>query len=214
MARWMLKIQAFTPIVKHLPGKQNLLVDLLSRRNTMEELEENVEEEIRVEGVNAIIARDPSTHLWVNAPWDSDVHKKYQKKDEHLGPIYHALENQVSPQAEIKNFTSYYMEHGILYKILVNKRLRENVKITVICIPDHYIQKACKIIHVHSGHASLEKSVLSEGSLIYYVNLENQMKEVIKDCVQCFEEKSKVDPQSLELVPVPCESFQCTSLDN
>ena len=83
------------PIVKHLPGKQNLFADLLSRRNTMEELGEDVEEEIRVEGVHAILARDPTTQLWVNAPWDSDVLKKYQKKDKHLGPIYQALENQV-----------------------------------------------------------------------------------------------------------------------
>ena len=75
MARWMLKIQAFTPIVKHLPGKQNLLADLLSRRNTMEELEENVEEEVRVEGVHAILARDPSTHLWVNAREEVDTRR-------------------------------------------------------------------------------------------------------------------------------------------
>ena len=105
------------------------------------------------------------------------------------------------------------MEDGILYKILVNKRLGENIKLMVICIPDHYVQEACKIIHVHTGHAALEKSVLSAGSLIYNVDLENQMKEVIKGCVKCFAEKSRVDPQPLELVPVPGEPFEVISMD-
>ena len=213
MARWMLRVQNFVPLVKHIPGKQNILADLLSRGCTVKDLEEATEAEMQVETINLVVARDPTTQLWVNSPWDDLTLSKYQEKDSNFAPILDSLKSGTRPDKVVDDFASYYLQKDVLYKIVNTERLGERVRYSVICVPDHYLKEACKVIHVHSGHAAIDRSIKAALKLIFNPKLNEAMKTVIKQCDVCLLQKSRIAPQPLERVPIPDEPFEIISMD-
>ena len=213
MARWMLRVQNFVPLVKHLPGKQNILADLLSRGCTINDLENATEAEVKIETVALVIARDPTTQLWINSPWDDLTLSKYQEKDPFFGSILGSLKSGTAPKKVIDDFSSYYLQGNVLYKVVNTERLGEQVRHSVICVPDHYLTEACKIVHVHSGHAAFDRSLKAAVKLIYNPRLEEVMRNLVKHCDVCVVQKSRLVPQPLGRVPIPDEPFEVISMD-
>ena len=95
MARWFLLIQEFHPHVRHIPGKTNILADLLSRAGCPADAvkSEIPEDEILIESLCAIeatLTKNNENTLYVNSPFQIAELANAQDNDHRLAPIKRA----------------------------------------------------------------------------------------------------------------------------
>ena len=147
MSRWMVLIQEFSPHIRHIPGRANILADSLSRNCEVETVsKEKAEDEVLAEAIALTMVRDEKSKLWLNAPWQDESLTMEQSKNKFFSPIVKQLkEMKVKIDHEIHNDVStYFMVGDILYKFVCNKRLEVPVRHTVCCVPDVFLAQSCR----------------------------------------------------------------------
>ena len=218
MARWFLLIQEFHPHVRHIPGKTNILADLLSRAGCPADAvkSEIPEDEILVESLCAIeatLTKNNENTLYVNSPFQIAELVNAQDNDHRLAPIKRALTNIRTKDNLPSGLSSFFLEDDVLHKTTVMSRLGKTMRLALVCIPDKLVRAACNSIHVHSAHAAVERAVFEAERLIYHPELKAEMKKVIQECKNCCQTKNKLKEPFLYFHPVPSSPFQEVSLD-
>ena len=214
MNRWMVLIQEYQPLIRHIPGKQNVLADVLSRNCDVEVVSEGqAEDETLVEEINLIMSRDPTTRLWSGTPWQDENIALEQQRDDYFGPIVDKLQNQCSKSNNNSELSTYFLDDSILYKFVTVNRLGVQMKLSVCCIPSVFLGASCMLIHQHSNHAALERCLLQANKLIYNPKLQECLNSVIKECSKCLQNKARLVSPPLHHVPIARTPFEVVAID-
>ena len=165
MARWFLLIQEFHPHVRHIPGKTNILADLLSRAGCPADAvkSEIPEDEILVESLCVIEAthtKNNENTLYLNSSFQIAELANAQDNDRRLAPIKRALTNIRTKDNLPSGLSSFFLEDDVLHKTSVVSRLGKTMRLALVCIPDKLVRAACHAIHIHSAHAAVERAML------------------------------------------------------
>ena len=218
MARWFLLIQEIYPHIRHIPGKTNILADLLSRAGYSAQTikSETPEDEILIESLcamEATLSKNETGTLYVNSPFQITELANEQDNDPLLGPIKTALINIRAKDNLPSGLSSYFLEDDVLHKTLTITQLGNTTRLPVVCVPDKLIKAACRAIHIHSAHAATKRALIEAERLIHHPQLKAEMKKVIAGCPNCLKVKSQLKPPYLHFCSVPSAPFQEVSLD-
>ena len=128
MTRWFLLVQEFHPHVRHIPGKTNILADLLSRTGCPADAvkSKTPENEVLVESlcaVEATLTKNNDNTLYVNSPFQIAELVNAQDNDRRLAPIKKALINIRMNYNLPSGLSSFFLEDDVLHKTSVVSRL-------------------------------------------------------------------------------------------
>ena len=215
MARWFFLIQEFHPHVRHIPGKTNILADLLSRAGCSTEAvkSEIPEDMILVESLCAIeatLTKNNENTLYVNSPFQIAELANAHDNDRRLAPMKKALTNNRTKDNLPSELSSFFLEDDVLHKTLVVPRLGKTTRLALVCIPDKLVRAPCHAIDIYSAHVAVERAMLEAERLIYQPELKAEMKKVIQECTNCCKIKNKLKEP---FPPRPSSPFQEVSLD-
>ena len=216
MARWLVLVQEFAPHIRHIPGKTNILADSLSRYCDVDAVsKERAEDEVLADAIALTMVRDEKSKLWINAPWQDESLATEQSKDKYFAPIIDRLNGRKCGDTlkEHDDLSTYFMVGNILYKFACHFRLEVPVRYAVCCVPDVFLKQSCQAIHKNLAHAAVERSILEAKKLVFNVNLESTMKQVISSCNECLRVKGRLKQSPLFSVPVAQEPFETISMD-
>ena len=177
MSRWMVLVQEYCPHIRHIPGKTNILADVLSRDCDVKVVSEGqAEDEVLVKQIHLVMSRDPNTNLWTGTPWQDRSLAFEQQRDPFIAPIVDSLDKQCDKTEDEVNISAYFMDEEILYKFITVTRLRVQQKLSVCCVPKIYLEASCRMIHQFTNHAAFDRCLIQAQKLIYHPDLKSMFK--------------------------------------
>jgi hypothetical protein len=162
MLRWMLELQEYDIEWEYLPGKENIVADLLSRTDIENQEIREEEKFFKVLNLNEKFPEDIIAEL-----------KEKQKEDRHLKKVMEQME-----QGDHQENTTYYLDFYIIHKGILFKRKNEDWK---ICTPESMEEKIIKWYHekAHMGSKKTQK-ILQE-----HWDIKGMSKKVFKTVTAC-----------------------------
>lgn len=179
LSRLAMKLMEFNITWRHKKGCKHLVPDCLSRYFTPEELEQ-AEKESKVEPLKSILTL-------VDGKINLENLQKYQREDESLKLIFHAIEfPDTCTSLQRRRAKQFEITDGILYK-----KEGEN-KLTVV--PEILRDDILEQIHSdpHSGgHVGISKSLDKLNRNFYWKGSAKDLKEFVKTCKECLFSKRR-----------------------
>ena len=195
IASWQMNIAEYNIDIEYLPGKQNLIADLMSRRpNNHEPNEGEVPQQVTSHKVNVIDSSkfDPIKYVNAELPLldldekpkliDLDTYDEQQKDDSIVQLIKNLDTGKLSKSLE----KSLIVIDNVLYFVSdVNgsPRLR-------LYLPDHLTNVMIKGYH-DFGHLGLDKTYDNLKVRYYFPNMYKRINEYVSKCVTCQERNMK-----------------------
>ena len=219
MATWFLLIQKFHPHVRHIPGKTNILADLLSRAGCPAKAVKNEvpKDKILIDSLCAIeatLTKNDTLTLYVNSPFQVAELVDAQDDNHRLAPIKTALINIRAKNNLPSGLSSFFLEDDVLHKTLVSMTTRKEHTLGVSVHPRQISPSSLSCYSCALSSCSyIERAILEAERLIYHPKLKTEMKKIIEKCANCCKIKSKLKESFLHLCPVPSLPFQEVSLD-
>ena len=195
IASWQMNIAEYNIDIEYLPGKQNLIVDLMSRRpNNHEPDEGEVPQQVTSHKVNVIDSSkfDPIKYVNAELPLldlddkpkliDLDTYDEQQKDDSIVQLIKNLDTGKLSKSLE----KSLIVIDNVLYFVSDvdgSPRLR-------LYLPDHLTNVMIKGYH-DFGHMGLDKTYDNLKVRYYFPNMYKRINEYVSKCVTCQERNMK-----------------------
>ncbi|UYV72093.1 hypothetical protein LAZ67_9001794 [Cordylochernes scorpioides] len=197
LARWALEVQSFNLKVQYVPGKANVIADMLSRP---------VVPNVPSCEVNNIIvadmpARSPKTI------------RESQLQDENLKKIISSFE--ATPKTEeFANWTErgFLMNQGVLYRYVPDSDSEE----AQLVIPTHERDMVMNYHHDNptAGHYGEEGTYQRIAKRYYWTGMRKYITDYVKKCAECCRYKpTNQKPSGLLRTPVYSQRFEILSID-
>ena len=214
MSRWMVLVQEYCPHIRHIPGKTNILADVLSRDCDVKVVSEGqAEDEVLVEQIHLVMSRDTNTNLWTGTPWQDESLAFEQQRDPFFAPILESFDRQCDKTEDDVNLSAYFVDEEILYKFIIITRLGVQQKLSVCCVPKIYLEASCRMIHQFTNHAAFDRCLIQAQKLIYHPDMKACLKSVIKECLNCIQVKGKLPSVPLHHAPIAKVPFEVIHID-
>ena len=205
---WALAIAGYNCEIVHLPGKDNVVADLLSRSSTAVVLEDTgtvtVDErafQVNVINSNKFNPKDFAAHK----PQGKSDSKEYdrptirdfdmaieQKTDEELSRLRKRLDTGKASKSE-------QMKHMIDQDIVYYISQPEDDPIIRLYVPEHLRQLVLEQFHTLNGHMGIDKTFHSIKRKYYWPGLFKDVTSTVNRCVPCQTRNlRKIRPQMQE----------------
>ncbi|GFW28333.1 transposon Tf2-11 polyprotein [Trichonephila clavipes] len=197
LARWALQLQSFTLNMEYIPGKSNMVADMLSRPACHEENE--------LCEVCTVVIDVPS-----RSPKEI---RDEQMKDEELVKIISCLED---PDKNV-NYVNwdergYLMNQGVLFRYAPDSESEE----AQLVVPSHERTLILKNHHdaPMAGHYGTEGTNTRLAKNYYWTGMREYITDFVKNCPGCIKYKaSNQMPSGLLQTPVPAQRFETLAID-
>ena len=196
----------------YIPGKDNILADVLSRlsngKNTAETIPDELSDKL-VDRVNQV--EEINTFIPEKVPWSQELLREEQEKDEGCNKIKESLKAR---RLDIK-LLKFKIVNKMLYVHRELKRNNVTDEVIVPIIPTHLMKDAFKIVHKDStaGHPSYERTVNLFRRNFYNINESKIIKEMCDECNECRRAKATPKLVLLKKYPIPHRPFHTISAD-
>ena len=211
--RWSLLVQEYNIDLKYIPGKDNILADVLSRltnKDSAEGIPEKLDESL-LEKINRL-EDELNSYIPEKLPWDERKLRTWQKKDEFCMLIRKNLRENLKA-------TSQLVKVKIIKDILFVHRKLKRGKFTdeflVPYVPNGLMEDAFKIIHIDStaGHQGFDRTLKLFQKNFFNKDEVKTLKELGKACVSCIKAKATTSEVPLKTYPIPTRPFHTISID-
>lgn len=197
LARWALQIQSYDLKVEYIPGKANVVADMLSRPACMHE-------KTTCE-ICTVIVDLPSRKA-------SDI-REGQLQDEDLKKIIDCFESN-SKDENYLNWTNrgYLMSQGILYRYAPESESEE----AQLVVPTQERERILQEYHdaPTAGHYGAEGTFHKIASRYFFPGMRKYITDYVKHCAECNRYKpSNQKPAGLLRTPVYSQRFEILSID-
>ena len=198
LARWSLQIQSYNLNIDYVPGKSNVVADMLSRPVCSSEL--NSSEICNFVGVD-MPTRSPSSI------------REAQLKDEALKKIIDCFEKNHNDENFV-NWTErgYLMNQGILYRYAPDSETEE----AQLVIPAEERQNILFIHHDSptAGHYGEEGTYNRIAKRYFWIGMKSYISNYVKNCPECRRYKAtNQKPAGLLRTPAYSQRFETLSID-
>ncbi|GFU30805.1 retrovirus-related Pol polyprotein from transposon 17.6 [Trichonephila clavipes] len=198
LARWALEIQSFNLKVQYIPGKANVVTDMLSRPVIQEE-------ESFCEENNITIADMPTRSC-------KDM-REAQLKDDNLKKIIDSFESPLKTE-EYANWTErgFLMNQGVLYRCVPNADSAE----AQLVIPTAERELIMERHHNDpmAGHYGEEGTFQKITRRYYWTGMRKYLSDYITKCPECARFKAtNQKPAGLLRTPVYSQRFEVIAID-
>jgi len=172
---WVMYLQEFDFEIKHIPGRENVTADTLSRqfKMDMDEVEVNLAQVVDI--------------------------KKLQREDKRLGVIIEFLEKEVLPTEEkmaqyVRIMSTVYGLHeGVLVFTGAAKKKKINSDMIRIAVPEVLKKEVLEECHdsEYAGHLSFSRTRARAEKKYYWDGMYNDIRRHCDTCEACYENKKQ-----------------------
>lgn len=194
LARWALQIQEFNLKIHYIPGKSNVIADMLSRPFNENQCEID--------------------HFSVDLPSRNPKEiRESQLKDDKLRPIIESFESTQRDENYV-NWTErgYLMNQGVLYRFVPDVDTEE----AQLVVPSHEVKNVLQQYHdaPTAGHYGEEGTYHRISQRYYWTGMRPAIADYVKKCPECARYKAtNLKPAGLLRTPVQSQRFETLSID-
>ena len=197
LARWALQIQSYNLKIDYVPGKCNVVADLLSRPLCTDE-----ETFCELRTIVIDLPTRPASEL-----------RTEQLKDPELKKIIDSFED-VNKGVDFANWTGrgYVMNQGVLYRYSPHSEVEE----AQLVVPSHERENILKLHHDDptAGHYGADGTFSRISARYYWTGMRKYITDYVKSCAECIRYKAtNQKPAGLLQTPVPTQRFESISID-
>lgn len=198
LARWALEIQSFNLKVQYVPGKANVIADMLSRPVCEEKIPP-------CEVLNITVVDMPARSV-------KDM-RESQLKDENLKKIIESFESTQKTE-DYANWTErgFLMNQGILYRYVPDSDSEEAQLVIPTAERESIMQKHHN--DPMAGHYGEEGTFQRIAKRYYWTGMKKYISDYVKQCPECNRYKAtNQKPAGLLRTPVYSQRFEIISID-
>ncbi|GBM26817.1 Transposon Ty3-I Gag-Pol polyprotein [Araneus ventricosus] len=197
LARWALQLQSFDLNLEYIPGKSNVVADMLSRLDYDQKIPSCEENTVSID----FPARSPMEI------------REEQLKDEDLRKIIRCFEND-DKNVNHANWLErgYLMNQGVLYRFSHDSESEE----AQLVVPTHERDKILKEHHdspnaAHYGSDGIYQRIAKH---YFWIGMRKFITNYVKNCLDCARLKaSNQTPAGLLQTPVQAQRFETIAID-
>ncbi|GBM40553.1 Transposon Tf2-6 polyprotein [Araneus ventricosus] len=197
LARWALQLQSFDLNLEHIPGKSNVVADMLSRLDDDQEIPSCEENTVSID----FPARSPMEI------------REEQLKDEDLRKIIYCFENDDKDVNHASGLErGYLMNQGVLYRYSHNPESEE----AQLVVPTHERDKILKEYHdsLNAAHYGSDGTFQIISKRYFWIGMRKFITNYIKNCLDCARFKtSNQKPTGLLQTLVQAQRFETIAID-
>jgi hypothetical protein len=198
LARWALLLQSFDLRVDYIPGRRNVVADMLSRP-PIADLDASSKLEACFASIN--IPTVSATEL-----------RNEQSKDETLKKIVLCFEDGADEGLARWTDRGYVMSGGILYRYVPDSETEE----PQLVVPQQLVPAVLKEFHdsTRAGHPGVERTIEKVSRHYFWSTLRHDVRKHVRQCADCQRYKfSNMKPTGLLQTPTLARRFETLAID-